>query len=512
MSHCEKRIKLGIWGLGRGMSFYKSCEALGIDVVAGCDYNEWMRNRFLEHNPNVLATPNAEEFLQADMDAVLVATYCPAHAGDAIACLERGKHVLSEVTGFHTMAEGVRLVEAVQESGCVYNLAENYPFGKPMMFLRSKWEQGLFGELMYAECEYVHECRSLAYTYIDGTPIIPGNTVHNWRSWIHFHYYNTHSLGPVMLIGGVRPVRVVSLPATVRLAGFLKNSQRGMGGVAPSLIQMDNGAVMRNLMGATTNDSHIQRFWGTLGSAELVDNELRFRLGASGQSPKMAVQPEWPRHGDLASATGHGGGDFWTLFYFAREIRTGIPAPFSTYSAADCTIPGILAYRSSLNQGQPYDIPDFRNKSERDKYRDDDTAQPGYNVDKGCFPDNADFKLTGQFSTIMRDLIKHVTNYRAYTDWSKATDDMKEPAKVAELAEGVINSYPEMVKTIAGAKRLVEAYPESDGAQVLGEMLELVDQKAINQPDFVENLKNHQEQIRTLSGKEEQKNADLNTF
>ena len=51
MSHAyfpgNKRLRLGIWGLGRGSSFYHTCEALGIDVVAGCDYTKHMRDGFL---------------------------------------------------------------------------------------------------------------------------------------------------------------------------------------------------------------------------------------------------------------------------------------------------------------------------------------------------------------------------------------------------------------------------------------------------------------------------------
>ena len=77
----EKRIRLGIWGLGRGMSFYKSCEALGIDVVAGCDYNEHMRDNFLESCPGAFVTADSEEFLKYDMDAVLVAAELVLESG-----------------------------------------------------------------------------------------------------------------------------------------------------------------------------------------------------------------------------------------------------------------------------------------------------------------------------------------------------------------------------------------------------------------------------------------------
>lgn len=56
----DRRIKLGIWGLGRGLSFYNSLRALNFDIVAGCDFNPHMRDRFAEMNPGALTTDDAE--------------------------------------------------------------------------------------------------------------------------------------------------------------------------------------------------------------------------------------------------------------------------------------------------------------------------------------------------------------------------------------------------------------------------------------------------------------------
>ena len=68
----NKRIRLGIWGLGRGMSFFETCKFLNIDVVAGCDFNEHMRNRFKEAQPHAFVTADADDFLKQDFDAVQV--------------------------------------------------------------------------------------------------------------------------------------------------------------------------------------------------------------------------------------------------------------------------------------------------------------------------------------------------------------------------------------------------------------------------------------------------------
>jgi hypothetical protein len=479
----DRRIRLGIWGLGRGMNFYRTCRFLNIDVVAGCDFNDHMRARFLAENPESFVTADAEEFLAQEFDAVLLATFCPSHAADAIRCLQAGKHVLSEVTAFFTMAEGVRLVEEVERRGLVYQLAENYPFSAANMWLANRWREGLFGELMYAEYEYVHECRSLAYTYIDGLPVQPGHTVHNWRSWFNFHYYCTHSLGPVMTITGTRPTRVEALPSRQCLAGYLPGDHRD--GVTPSLITMNNGGIVRNLMGATTNDSHQQRLWGTLGAAEQGHDGLHLRLGASGGSPKFRVTPCWEGLGELAAQTGHGGGDFWTLYYFAREILTGERGPFDIYGAADVTIPGLLACRSATQDGQPFDVPDFRLPAARAPFRSDEWQLPRYEVQRGVFAGAALDENARQFSTVMRDLIRYSTTYRAYADWKKVLPALTHPEEFLPVAQRLLADHAALCQTYTTARAIITAYPSSDGATVLGEMLAVGGEAEVMQPDFL---------------------------
>lgn len=485
----DKRIRLGIWGLGRGMSFYKTCEMLNIDVVAGCDYNDHMREGFLHANPGAYVTADADEFLKQDFDAVVLATFCPSHADDAIKCLQAGKHVLSEVTSFFSLAEGVRLVEEVEKRKLVYNLAENYPFTASNMWLANRWKEGIFGDLMYAEYEYVHECRSLAYTYIDGVPVKPGHTVHNWRSWFDFHYYCTHSLGPVMVITGTRPTMVETFPCKQRIAGYLHEQGASNGTMTPSLIQMDNGAVVRNLMGAATNDSHSQRIWGTRGAFEMGHGALRLRLGASGQSPMMTVNSKWEGLGELAEKTGHGGGDFWTLYYFAREIFTGEKGPFDIYGGCDVTIPGIQALRSSLEGGAPMEVPDFRKKADRDRYRNDDWQQDRYNVKRGVFGGIEPKGKAAEFTSVMKDMVTCAPMYRAYVDWKKVQDAITDPAQFYPIAKKLLDNYDLLVQAYKDARAIIKAYPKSDGATVLAEMLDVGDDKKACSAAFLAALK-----------------------
>jgi predicted dehydrogenase len=493
----DRRIRLGIWGLGRGMNFFDTCKFLNIDVVAGCDFNAHMRADFLRHCPGAFVTADAAEFLAQDVDAVVLATFCPAHAGDAMRCLQAGKHVLSEVTAFHTLAEGVKLVEEVEKRGRVYHLAENYPYSAANMWLANRWREGLFGELIYAEYEYVHECRSLAYTYIDGKPVEPGHHPHNWRSWQDFHYYCTHSLGPVMVITGTRPTRVEAFACKPRLAGYLATRDGlGMGTMTPSLIHMSNGGVLRNLMGAATNDSHQQRIWGTLGAYESGHDGLKLRLGAAGQSPLMTVTPAWEGLGELAAATGHGGGDFWTLYYFAREIFTGEKGPFDIYGAADVTIPGIQALRSSLDGGRPMEVPDFRNPADRARYRADDWEQERYPVTRGVFGGVTPAGPAATFTTIMKEMVAYAPLYRAYADWKKVQSALARPEEFLPVAAKLLDNHEKLVAAYRAAREIVTAQPGTDGARVLAEMLDVGGENTVLAPGFLPTLKKEAARLR----------------
>lgn len=467
----DRRIKLGIWGLGRGQNFINAAKYLNIDVVAGCDYNQHMRERFLKNCPGAYVSDNEDEFLAQDFDAVLIATWFCSHAEHTLKALGAGKHVMCEVTSFFTPAEAVRLVEAVESSGRVYNLLENYPFQMGNMYVRSLWQQGFFGDFMYAEYDYVHECRSLSYTYIDGVPVKPGYHAHQWRSWLNFQYYNTHSLGPVMQITGLRPTRICALPSTVALPGYLGDGK--MGGIAPSLISMSNGGVMRNLMGGTTNDSHTRKLWGTKAAVDLT-GDVRIRVGASGHGRWLTVAPKWPEMAELANQAGHGGGDFWELFYFARQILTGEKAPWDIYAACDVTMAGIMGVKSSLANGEPMDIPDFRDHAAREAFRADHFAQEHFDP-KAIFPAGHDPAITDQFTTVMSRfssmggfigtiLVRNVFDGMAlYPDLASDQDRFAVIADVRKL----IHELPAIASNYREALAIADAYPDTMAAKAI---------------------------------------------
>ncbi len=104
---------------------------------------------------------NFDDFIQQDMDAVVLANYANEHAPFAVRCLDAGKHVMSEVLPCSCPAEAVALIEAVERSGKVYAYAENYCYMKAPFEMRLRYAQGEIGEVMYCEGEYIHDCSSI---------------------------------------------------------------------------------------------------------------------------------------------------------------------------------------------------------------------------------------------------------------------------------------------------------------------------------------------------------------
>lgn len=481
----DRRIKLGIWGLGRGSSFISCAKALNIDVVAGCDFNDHIRGNFVKNFPDIPVTDNEDEFLKMDIDAVLVATWFPSHADHCIKALNAGKHVMCEVTSFMKPSDGVRLVEAVEKSGKVYNLLENYPFMKSNMMARKLWQEGLFGDFVYAEYDYHHDCRTLQYTYIDSTPVTPGYELHNWRSWLNGLYYNTHSLGPVMQITGLRPIEVTAPPISVDQPGCILPGEPNL-----SIVRMSNGGILRNLMGASTHDTHAKRIWGTKAAFDF-SGDCFISLGASGHGCTYAVKPEWPELGDLADTMGHGGGDFWELYYFAREILTGEKAPWDIYSACDVCLAGIMSVRSQELGGIPVEVPDFRDPAVREKYRNDDFIQQHLDPRTALFPEGHDPAITEKFSGVMTKLIQAWRTsgtilirqvYDGMKIYPYLANDAARLAVVRDV-NNLIAQLDDLAQAFREARVIIDAYPDSLAAKMLLSELAVGEEEKISHPE-----------------------------
>jgi hypothetical protein len=85
-------------------------------------------------------------------------------------------------------------------------------------------------------------------------------------------------------------------------------------------------------------------------------------------------EPKWnDKDEDSITQSGHGGGDYIVARMFLECIRGKKQPeyPYDIYSAVTMSSVAILAHRSILNGGIPYDIPDFRLEECRKEYEND---------------------------------------------------------------------------------------------------------------------------------------------
>ena len=369
----KNKIKVGVIGIGRGQSFAQAAnEFVGMELVALCD--KWEERLLQVGKRYGVATYNDyDKFLEHDMDAVILANYFHQHAPFAIKALEAGKHVMSETASNTTLAEGVALCRTVEKTGKIYMLAENYPYTVFNQEMRRVYQTGEIGEVTYAEGEYNHPMAPK-----DRLRISPG--MKHWRSMIPSTYYCTHALAPLMYITEAMPVKVNGLSIACREVDEYTVHVGDPGSVI--LCRMDNGAVFRIFGLILPGHSNWYRVHGTRGAMEIARGSGYFGTGQIriwhepwnlklGEEAERAYKPEWPEHGDLAQQAGHGGGDFWTNFHFANAIRSGEQPFLNVYSGVAMSSVGILAWKSALEDGKPFDMPDFKNESSRKQYEND---------------------------------------------------------------------------------------------------------------------------------------------
>jgi len=366
-------IRVGVVGVGRGQTFMEGAtEELGMKLVAVCD--TW-KDRLEEVGKKygVATYTNYDEFLEHDMDAVILANYFHEHAPFAIKALEAGFHVMSETSCNATLAEGVALCRAVEKSGKIYMLAENYPYTIFNQEMKRLYDQGEIGEVMYAEGEYNHPM-----SYEDSLRISPG--LNHWRNWIPSTYYCTHALAPLMYITDTMPVKVNGF--SIAFPQHKERKIRRSDNASVIICRMNNGAIFKLFFGGISGHSIWYRLHGSKGAMESTrgpgywgPQQVRvwreeWKL-KPGQVREMVYSPEWPAYGELAEKASHGGGDFWVNFHFANAIRTGKQPYLDVYRGVAMSSVGILAWKSALQDGAPVEVPDFRDEAVRKKYEDD---------------------------------------------------------------------------------------------------------------------------------------------
>ena len=363
------KLRVGILGLRRGRTYLDNFLRIDdVEVVGAADRYELWREPQREkvEAAGGKLVEEYEELLALEPDAVMVATNARVHTDHSIQALEAGCHVLCEIpTSFHE-EELHRLVNAIERSGRLYMAAENSCFMDFLRYWRTWYEEGKFGEISLAHCEYVHH---LPQTLVlpDGRRLSPAeaeaegrtDTTPIWRADQPPIQYLTHDLGPLLEIIDDRAVSVtcMSSPTHSTEAPLRVDGQTGVFKTAKGCIIQCTVTLNTRVPGG-----HRYRLFGTEGGAEWFsyENTSRVFFGEGDAHDgwtwtKLGIAAE----GDDVSA-GHGGVDLKVAQSFVKAIEEGRPSPIDVYRGIDYTLPGIIAARSADEGGVPLEIPHMR--------------------------------------------------------------------------------------------------------------------------------------------------------
>ena len=394
------KIKIGVLGAFRGIvqaNYAKIAD--NAELVAVCDKSEYMLNRTKEAIglDSVTYYSDFDEFIKHDMDAVVLANYANDHAPFAIKALKAGKHVYCEVLPAANMKEAVELIEAVEKSGLTYAYGENYAFSAVAYEMRRLYKAGKIGEFEYGECEYIHNCEPMWPDLTYGDP-------QHWRNNDYCTNYCTHSLGPIIHMTGLRPIRVTGFEGSKTERQLRVGARSGAFGM--EMVELENGGLVKSIHGGLYKDSTWFSIYGSHGRMEtaredadvegffthLYVNADRFsgeyakglhndyldggksdgdgsKWGLYDYHPKIKVDIEGAEDHLL---DGHGGGDFFSMYFFVRYLQGHDDGDIiDIYEALDMWLPGHFAYRSILDGGVPKEIPNLRKKRQREMWRND---------------------------------------------------------------------------------------------------------------------------------------------
>ncbi|EWS80289.1 oxidoreductase [Brachybacterium phenoliresistens] len=338
-----------------------------------------------------------EELLASDVDAVAIFTQRWTHGRIAIQALQAGKHVYSAVPMAIEEEEIRGICAEVERTGLVYMMGETSQYNAAVVLARRLHREKVFGEVFYAEGDYVHD---MDLGFYDAYKYSGGEA---WKSTASYPpmLYPTHAVGGVLGVLEDRhavSVSCIGRPDTRGDGVFDKEVSMFGNDVsnAFALFEMDNGGAFRtNELRRVGYPSHKResrfRFFGEESSFEEtidvtywhdkrdvleVTELIRTEGTMSLDDPRLADVSPTLRDAFVAGAArshhqarlpqefqgmpnGHEGAHHFLVDDFARAVSARTQPVVNAWRAARYTLPGIIAHRSMQENGARLEIPDL---------------------------------------------------------------------------------------------------------------------------------------------------------
>ncbi len=313
-----------------------------------------------------------------ELDLVYTATPWRWHVPVCLAAMRNGKHAACEVPIAVTIEGCWQLVEAAEKYRRHCIMMENVCYGRTEMMVLNMVRQGLLGEILHAECGYLHDLRAIKFAD-EGEGM--------WRRahamLRNGNLYPTHGLGPVAqcmnINRGDRFATLVSMSSPSRglqewarahyPEGHPKRQETfALGDVNSSLIQTARGRTI--FISHDTNlprpYSRINLVQGTKGIFQGYPD----RVYIEGRSPEHRWEdaaayfeefehPFWRKLREESAGAGHGGMDFVEDWRLIACLREGIPYDIDVYDSVAWSAVSELSERSVAAGAEPVAFPDF---------------------------------------------------------------------------------------------------------------------------------------------------------
>ncbi len=353
------KLKVGLVGIGRGTAYgniFSKNERT--EVTALCDFNE---AKLAENAPHFGLSDNQlytsfDDFVNSDVDIVVLGTPIPYHEEQVIKSLESGKHVLCEVTAANTVKGCENIYNAVKKAegkGLKYMLAENCNYMHFVYQFKEYVDKGYFGKIVYAEGEYVHEIRSLV---IDKD----GNNL--WRTQRAPLHYCSHSLGPILYLMDDYIVRATGSGKNVTV---IEDVGPGAIDIQVGLFETAKGNTIKVLRSSViTRKPQLSgyRLYGSKGFVETTNYNctgLRYFEDVDEGPVNFECTSSNPNASPDEKLGGHGTSEFYLVRDFLDSITYDKTPPIDIVKGLDMTLPGLIAHEAAMQGGVWLDIPLF---------------------------------------------------------------------------------------------------------------------------------------------------------
>lgn len=325
-------IKIGIIGTGGISRMHQRTyqEVGGFEIVAVCDIIKEKALRAAEEwgVPKKHAFTSYNKMLEMDeIEGVSVCTYNQGHRRPTVAALKAGKHVLCEKPMAATLNDATAMVRAAKETGKVLQIGLNPTFSPQLQFARKLVDEGVLGDIYYAETSGCRRRGTPGHTFIYKKTAGAGAIV-------DIGVYNMHSTLYVM--GYPKPVRVSAITENYishQDPSFAKMDVEEFGA---AWIRFENGGVMVfKISWAVHQDSLGGNFFlgkragMSLGGPVLYADELSEQVKQLAKADGLTPEPNPPEGMTAIRFSGFPDADCWKLQmkFFGEAVRSNGPSP-----------------------------------------------------------------------------------------------------------------------------------------------------------------------------------------